>query len=991
MARRRLLSCLLLCAAVAITRGDDPYAPILPMMTVPTLPTPRDDTPYMLTVDRLLSPALGIDTDAPLLAWAAPSRVRSMASVNITVLSTPAAQPVWSVLLPGSHFSTPYRGVALTRASRYDWSVAITDAATGTVFTSDTATFVTSLQGATVASPVWSNGSMYTLLRGAHTLQQPAANVALATAFVTASPQMSPSTAEVDNSKLTGAYKLWVNAVLHGMGPGKVSRCGPLCPVQGAQGPCTCTPEHIYDVRDITAAVVNGSSAAGGVVIAVAAFNYPPSDKLPIAVNSSVLVEVHIVFQDGSVQVLASQGGVSDWRAWDGDAYMNPSGNFGDGTWYVSPQEMFDARAEPVGWRDATFNASAWPLALAVAPYVNPLVARPGVALEVTESPATVRPASSVHDYGYRWFVDFGVEFTGGVCVDATAGVDGFAVDMQLGEEVVYGANGTLSVLTPPRSQVKYAQTWTLRNGSQTICMHEWAQFRYVELTAVNASALLAPMGLTVRAWVVYHPAPFVPLDAYSSSSPLLDVVYGLSWYTRTAQGGDMYFDHVRQRVEELTIDLLQQYRLSAEWSLQPYTIEYVLNNRPFELGWAEWPPLAIFSVYEIYKHSGDLTLFSTHYAQLRNFTELSLIGSDGLWTCPTGSTSFNCNNAEVDWPPSARDGFVFTPTNTVVNAIVYRAMVYFSTMAAAIGNASDAALFASTAATLRAAMNALLWNSTRGTYMDGLTTSHAAWHSNVFALGMGVPTDDMTPAVAAAIASRVPAGNASVTECFPSSVWPTQWVLEGLYTYYSSDHGALALSMLTCNTTNGWWYMRINNATQAPEAWGVDVKGNLEWGMTWGAAPADVIPRLLAGVSIDMTTLNTTSPAVALVRPQPGALAQIAATVPTRVGIIAVNYTQTLSLGASHLQQQSWATVAVDAAGMTVSLPGAVVATACLPAAACANGIVCVNAQAVQASMLDDYACVSLTAGTSSLACPCAAAVADGNAIGVRVSSQPE
>ncbi len=232
----------------------------------------------------------------------------------------------------------------------------------------------------------------------------------------------------------------------------------------------------------------------------------------------------------------------------------------------------------------------------------------------------------------------------------------------------------------------------------------------------------------------------------------------------------------------------------------------------------------------------------------------------------------------QVDWPSTARDGFVFTPTNAVVNAIAYAAMLRFAEMATALGgHDGDAALLTAQAASLRAAMNAAMWDSASGAYNDGATTTHQAWHSTVFALAMGIPTADMVPAVAVALLVRLPAGNASVESCFPSSVWPTQWALEGLYTAFAQDHGRSGLELLTCSFENGWVDMLAQGATQAPEAWSPQVKANLEWGMVWGAAPGDIVPRFVLGVRPAAPGFT-----VAIIQPQIGSLTSVAGTVPT-------------------------------------------------------------------------------------------------------------
>ena len=523
-------------------------------------------------------------------------------------------------------------------------------------------------------------------------------------------------------------------------------------------------------------------------------------------------------------------------------------------------------------------------------------------------------------------------------------------------------------------------------------------------------------MGVTLRAWVVYYPAAYVPLEAFEAASSdgnataaALLSVYGISWYTRFAQSFDMYFDHVRQRdtycVEELTIDLYLQYTLSSEWALQPLSIAYIINNRPSGgLGWAEWPALLVRSVYEIYEHTGDLSLLAANYDELLTYTLAPLVdAATGLWTCPDGSTVLNCNQAEVkiaahlasyyvyssliavqvDWPPTARDGFVFTPTNTVVNAIVSAALSQFSEMAAALGgHDADAALLAAQATAMRAAVNSVMWSNASGAYRDGATTDHEAWHSTVFALGMGVPTPDMAPAVATALLRRLPAGNSSVGACFPSSVWPTQWALEGLYAGSADDHGRAALNVLTCAGANGWIGMLEQGATQAPEAWSPAVKANLEWGMTWGAggweeagalrkmarvatcdlfrvAPGDIIPRYVLGVRPLLPGY-----AAVLVRPQPGALSHVAGVVPTIRGPVGVRYGQNVSVSSG---------LPLSAA-LDVALPGNLPATLCLPLPACPGAVITVDGSPVVASVQGDYACLNTTAapnGPRELRCP--------------------
>ena len=690
-ARRGAGARLLPLGAAAAARHRAAWPAITPLIAYPTVPPPAPDAPYQLLVDQAPSPALGVERAAPQLSWAVPASVPVQTAARVTVLTglpAPAAVVWWdSGWVNTSAPSLAYGGPRMAPATRYTWSVQVRGD-TAESAASAPAVLITGLQGRTAAAtaPLWApNASAsFVFLRAEVPLRSPASQVAWAAAFITAAPQVSVAQAESDNSKLLGAYKLWVNGAVVGMGPGKPSRCGPLCPVQGARGVCTCAPEQLYDTRDVTPLVAaaaghaRGDSDGATVTLAVAAFNYPPASVATLPTASRVLLELHVAFADGGTQVVGTEAGSGAWRAWDATPYMRPSGNFGVPAWYVSPRENFDARAEPAGWREPGFDASAWGAAAAVEPFGAPLVAKPAEAVRILEGPADVaRPAAALlFNDSTVLFVDFGVDFSGGVCLDVLAGVAGTALLVALGEEELDaggGANATRAV-RPMRTGNGYSQEWVLRDGPQTICMHEWAQFRYAQLTALPpppagpATAApppspppppsLAPMGLAVRAWVLLYPAPLVPSSSFSvagngapagpggaADAAAVAGVWALSWYTRAAQTLDMYYDHVRQRdvycVEELTVDLLQQYALSAEYRVQPFVLEYVLNNRPASLGWAEWPALVLFSVHEIWQHTGDLALFRAHYAQLRNFTGFGLPRACGRasptsWTAAT-------------------------------------------------------------------------------------------------------------------------------------------------------------------------------------------------------------------------------------------------------------------------------------------------------------------------------------------------------------------
>ena len=180
-----------------------------------------------------------------------------------------------------------------------------------------------------------------------------------------------------------------------------------------------------------------------------------------------------------------------------------------------------------------------------------------------------------------------------------------------------------------------------------------------------------------VSAWVVVYPAAYVTGDGGNTtagsgttsggtvtdvgasqvhvSDPSLQAVWELCHYTAVATTLDMYTDsNTRQRSvicsEAVLINLLMQYATSVEWAQQAYTLDYILNHGPYSLGWAEWQALSIIAVHTAWMHTGDLSMFTRRYEQLRNFTELPLVSkATGLWTCDSAN-SWDCNHPEIDW-----------------------------------------------------------------------------------------------------------------------------------------------------------------------------------------------------------------------------------------------------------------------------------------------------------------------------------------------------
>jgi hypothetical protein len=299
------------------------------------------------------------------------------------------------------------------------------------------------------------------------------------------------------------------------------------------------------------------------------------------------------------------------------------------------------------------------------------------------------------------------------------------------------------------------------------------------------------------------------------------------------------------------------------------------------------------------------------------------------------------------------RDGFVFVPSNTVVNAHYVSAFNRFGDLAEAAGDAAGAAAARAKAAALAAAMRRLLFNASSGAFDDGLGAGHSAIHSSAYALGCGVADGDdaVGAALWATLLSRLDPVSGIPVGPYPGLFFGTALARN------TSDHGrALVSRFLGSNGTNSWLNQIRQGATTTMESWTVAEKGNLTWSHPWMAFALQLIIRWLLGVRALAAGF-----ARVLVQPQLGGLAWARGAVPTARGAVTVSAAQTLDAAQLPTSFE-----------LNLTVPGAVNATACLPLPACGAGaVVRVDSVAVQGVLSGDYACVELFAGAHSLACP--------------------
>ena len=298
------------------------------------------------------------------------------------------------------------------------------------------------------------------------------------------------------------------------------------------------------------------------------------------------------------------------------------------------------------------------------------------------------------------------------------------------------------------------------------------------------------------------------------------------------------------------------------------------------------------------------------------------------------------------------RDGFVFVPANTVVNAHYVGALERYADLVEAAGDAAAAAAARANATSLTAAIRTMLFNASAGAFVDGLGAGHAAIHSTAYAVARGVADGDAAVAAAAfaTLVGRLAGGGG-----IPVGPYPGMHYAEALFRN-TSDHGhAGVAAFLLTNGTNGWLGQLRQGATTTMESWTVAEKGNLTWSHPWMAFALQVIVRWLLGVRALVAGY-----ARVLVQPQLGPLTRVAGAVPTLRGAITLAASQTLD-----------AAGAPAAFSLNLTVPGAVAARVCLPASACVGGSVRVDGAVVGGEADGDYACVEVASGVHAMVCP--------------------
>ncbi len=415
--------------------------------------------------------------------------------------------------------------------------------------------------------------------------------------------------------------------------------------------------------------------------------------------------------------------------------------------------------------------------------------------------------------------------------------------------------------------------------------------FRYAEVEGAQE-----PMTAADFEQLAYHTYWDEDASSFKSDNDILNQVWDLCKYSiKATTFNGLYVDGDRERIPyeaDAYLNQLSHYTTDREYAMARRTIEYFMQHPTWP---TEWQQHVALMFYADYMYTGNTELIKKYYEALKHKTLFELSNEDGLITSEKVTPEFMYKlgfkegyskplTDIVDWPSAGwggdpnnkgeRDGYIFKPYNTVINAFFYENMKIMAEFAKVLGKTQEVLDFELRAAKVKKALNEQMFDKERGIYIDGIGTDHASLHANMMPLAFGMVPEAHFDSVVAFIKSRGMA----------SSVYGSQFLMDGLYNAGEADY---ALDLLASTADRSWYNMIRIGSTITLEAWDLKYKNNLDWNHAWGAVPANVIPRGLWGIKP-----KTPGFGVATIKPQMSKLKSSSIEVPTVLGTIKGKYT---------------------------------------------------------------------------------------------------
>ncbi|HSZ54536.1 MAG TPA: alpha-L-rhamnosidase C-terminal domain-containing protein [Tepidisphaeraceae bacterium] len=518
-----------------------------------------------------------------------------------------------------------------------------------------------------------------------------------------------------------------------------------------------------------------------------------------------------------------------------------------------------------------------------------------------------IQPARVIRRADAVFFIDFGRDAFGYLELELAAPAAeqaGRKIVVRLGEKL----NGADHIDRKPGGSVRFLETSVTTVGGRRVYRPELTKkderlmpvyvgavmpFRYAELENLPETTAAEQLRTHAVRQVAVHLLFDDAAADFACSDTNLNAIWDLCKYSMKATSfAGLMVDGDRERKPyeaDLYINQLGWQYCTGDNVLPRRSHEYLLSHPTWP---TEWIMFSVLTGWQDYLFSGDPMCLAAHYEDLKADALRGLEREDGLISsveppvpqAVSQSIHFNGKLKDnVDWPEGEQDGYKMVAVNTVVNAFHCRSLTLMADVAETLGKTDDAVEFRRAAAHAVTSLNNKLVDPQSELYVDGEGTTHCSLHANLFPLAFGLVPAERQAKVLDFVRSRGMA----------CSVYGAQFLMDGLF-----DHGcgADAVRLMTAPGDRSWRHMVQDTGTTITlEAWDTRYKPNQDWNHAWGAAPANLLPRMILGVEPLQAGYGKT-----LIWPRcagksaAGTVSWARGKVPTPKGAILVNWHQT-------------------------------------------------------------------------------------------------
>jgi len=491
----------------------------------------------------------------------------------------------------------------------------------------------------------------------------------------------------------------------------------------------------LYDTYDITTHIQAGENVIG-LMLSNGMYNIQPDSVRYVKFLNSygplkAMVQLRLEYADGTVQTIGTD---NTWQVSPGPVtYMNQYGG-----------EDFDARLEPLGWKQSGFIPdSRWKAALEC---TGPGGELKGLSCSAPPVKAieTIIPVKKTRINATTWVYDLG-QNTSLMPEITLRGVTGSGVRIIPSE--LLKPDGTVDRSSATQDGVRPAwwQYTIAMEGSKTwfpSFFYQGARYLQVELFTAEGDTVL-PVVEKLNGIVVHTSA--TPIGTFSCSNDLFNRIYSLVRWAQRSNLVSVITDcpqrekmpwleqyHLNGPSLRYNYDLLTLYSKSMNDMANSQQADGFVPNIAPEFFYAgglsetngfrnspEWGSSFIIVPWQQYLFSGDVSLIRRYYEQMKKYIAfLDASAKENILNIGLGDW--------YDMGPKEPWGSQLTPVAFTATAIYFYDYQIMSQMAKAIGKTDDADRFGEKAEAIRRSFNTKFYHPENRTYSTGSNTTFA-------------------------------------------------------------------------------------------------------------------------------------------------------------------------------------------------------------------------------------------------------------------------